>query len=227
MFIFTAKFNKKKAILAVLALAAVLIAVILIAGGGDNAKDNANASETAALSAVVKNNEQRVNYLKALGWEVEQNVLEQQKIVIPREFSEVYKNYNEIQQEQGFDLSKYGGSEAVRYTYRILNYPGATGTVVADIIVHKNEIIAGDVQSNALDGFMAGLEFPKTDVPEGADTQTSNTDAQLPAAEEAAADAETAGELTAEEVLAAENNDAEGQDGAAVVIAESETVPAE
>jgi hypothetical protein len=217
MFIFTAKFNKKKAIAAVLILAAILIAIILLAGGGDKTKDNANASETAALSAVVKNNEQRVNYLKALGWEVEQNVLEQQKIVIPREFTEVYKNYNEIQQEQGFDLSKYGGAEAMRYTYRILNYPGATGTVVADIIVHKNEVIAGDVQSNALDGFMAGLEFPKEDAPEGADTQTLAADT----------DTETADELTAEEVLTENTGDSAAQNEVPAAAEAAEEDPAE
>ena len=49
--------------------------------------------------------------------------------------------------------------EAVRYTYRILNYP-ENESVVADIIVFRNEIIAGDIQNNSLDGFMAGLKFP-------------------------------------------------------------------
>jgi hypothetical protein len=160
MYIFTTKFNKKKAVIAVLVLAAVLIAVILIAGavGRSNAS---KAKETASLSAVVKNNDQRVNYLNSLGWEVDKNPLEEQKVVIPREFSDVYKNYNEIQKSQGFDLARFGGIEAQRYTYKVLNYPDATGSVVADIIVYKNQIIAGDVQSNAFDGFMVGLKFPK------------------------------------------------------------------
>lgn len=157
MFIFTTKFNRKKAVLAVLALAVVLVAIILLAGN----TDRNNAKETAALSAVVKNNDQRVNYLKALGWEVEKTALEEQKVVIPRQFSNVYKKYNDLQMAQGFDLTKYGGLEAMRYTYKVLNYPGATGNVVADIIVYRDEIIAGDVQSNALDGFMVGLEYPK------------------------------------------------------------------
>jgi hypothetical protein len=160
MYIFTAKFNKRKAVLAVLVLAAVLIAIILIAGG--ISRSNASkAKETAALSAVVKNNDQRVKYLNTLGWEVDKNPLEEQKVVIPREFSSVYKNYNEIQKAQGFDLSRYGGIEARRYTYKVLNYPQVSGHVVADIIVYRNEIIAGDVQSNAFDGFMVGLKYPK------------------------------------------------------------------
>ena len=32
--------------------------------------------------------------------------------------------------------------------------------VVADIIVYRNRVIAGDIQSNALDGFMVGLKYP-------------------------------------------------------------------
>ena len=161
MYIFTTKFNKKKAVIAVLVLAAILIAVILIAGavGRSNAS---KAKETASLSAVVKNNEQRVNFLNSLGWEVDKNPLEEQKVVIPREFSSVYKNYNEIQKAQGFDLQRYGGIEAQRYTYKVHNYPGASSNVVADIIVYKNQIIAGDIQSNAFDGFMVGLKYPKS-----------------------------------------------------------------
>lgn len=159
MFIFTTKFNKKKAVLAVLILAAILIGIILIAGSIDRA--NSNSKETAALSAVVKNNDQRVKYLNTLGWEVDKKVLEEQKVVIPRDFTDVYKKYNDIQIAQGFDLKKFGGIEATRYTYKVLNYPEVTGSVVVDLIIYRNEVIAGDVQSNALDGFMVGLRYPK------------------------------------------------------------------
>jgi len=48
--------------------------------------------------------------------------------------------------------------EAVRYTYKVLNYPNAEN-VVADIIVFRNEVIAADVQSTSLDGFMHGLKL--------------------------------------------------------------------
>lgn len=157
MFILTAKFSKRKAVVAVLILAVILIAVILIAG---KAGRKSNARETAALSAVVKNNEQRVKYLNSLGWEVEEEPIEEQKVIIPREFNDIYERYNDLQKMQGFDLSKYGGLEATRYTYKVLNFPDAKGMVVADIIVYRNRVIAGDIQSNALDGFMVGLKYP-------------------------------------------------------------------
>ena len=177
MFVLTAKFNRKKAIAIVLALAVLLILIILIAANTGKKSNNANsANEAAALSAVVKNNEQRVNYLNALGWEVEKNALEEQKVMIPREMNDVYADYNTLQKAQGFDLSKFGGLEAMRYTYKVLNYPDAAGTVVADIIVYRNEVIAGDIQSNALDGFMVGLEYPKTDTFQTASTGDALTD---------------------------------------------------
>ena len=172
MFILTAKFNRKKAIAIIVALAVLLIAIILIAANTGKNKSTEN-EEAAALSAVVKNNEQRVNYLNALGWEVEKTPVEEQTVVIPRAFTDVYEDYNALQKAQGFDLSTYGGLEAVRYTYKVLNYPDTEETVVADIIVYRNEVIAGDIQSNALDGFMVGLEFPSTDT-----VQTNLTDTE-------------------------------------------------
>ena len=93
------------------------------------------------------------------GWEDEKNHIDEETVVISRKFADVYAKYNEIQKAQGFDLSEYGGMEAVRYTYKVLNYPGEKD-VVADIIVFRGSVIAGDVQSITLDGFMQGLEFP-------------------------------------------------------------------
>ena len=156
MFIYTAKFNKKKAILAVVILAVILCAIVLIAGRADS------AAETAGLTAAVKDNAQRVEFLNSLGWEVEQEPLEEQAVVIPKDFSGIYEEYNELQLSQGFDLTKYKGIEATRYTYKVTNHPSGEDSVVADLIVYKNKVIAGDVQSTALDGFMHGLAFPET-----------------------------------------------------------------
>jgi hypothetical protein len=153
MFVFTAKFNKKKAIMIVIALAVLLLAIILIAGSISRGK-----AKDAGLSGTnLRSNEDRIAYLNALGWEVSDTPLDTQEIVIPREFTGVYEEYVSLQKEQGFNLDKYGGMEAVRYTYKILNYPGGDDTVVADLIICKNRLIAGDIQSTALNGFMHGM----------------------------------------------------------------------
>ncbi len=157
MFIFTAKFDKKKAIIAVLLLGVLLCTIILAAGNRDS-----NPVQTSSLSAVVKNNGQRVDYLSSFGWEIETEPLETQEILIPAKFDSVYEEYNKLQQTQGFNLKNYCGMEATRYTYKVLNYPDSSkqNTVVADIIVYRNQVIAGDIQSVSLGGFMHGLEFP-------------------------------------------------------------------
>ena len=155
MFIITAKFNKKKVIAALIVLVVLVAAVVLIVTGGGG-----DGSPAASLTAVVKNNEQRVSYLESFGWQVSQDPIDQQDIIIPKEFNDVYTQYNEIQKAQGFDLQKYGGLEAVRYTYQVTNHPTEEGTVVADIIVYRNQVIAGDIQCLASDGAMSGLAFP-------------------------------------------------------------------
>lgn len=156
MFIYTAKFSKKKAVAAVLILGIVLTSVILLAGSRHN-----DSTDAAALSAVVRTNEDRIAYLEGLGWTVSTEPVEIQTVVIPKTFDGVYETYNALQIRQGFDLSAYGGMEATRYTYQITNYPDSTDQVVADLVVCRNLIIAGDVQSTALDGFMHGLAYPK------------------------------------------------------------------
>ncbi|MDR1064973.1 MAG: DUF4830 domain-containing protein [Oscillospiraceae bacterium] len=154
MVMVTTKFNRKRAVAALIALGAVLILIVLLAG---LRHDGSNA----AFSRVVRSNSDRVKYLESFGWEIGENAVEELTVIIPRDLDGVYKKYNEIQTAQGFDLSKHGGEEAVRYTYRILNFPGGDDSAVADIIVYRNEIIAGDVQSVRLDGFMRGLEYPE------------------------------------------------------------------
>jgi hypothetical protein len=154
MFMYTAKFNRKKAVAAVLILAAALCAIIIIAGRLRGANDSAER----ALAAVVRNNKQRVEYLESLGWRVDENAVDEQKVKIPVTFSDVYLKYNALQMAQGFDLSRYGGLEATRYTYKVINHPSSADDIVADIIVYKDKVIAGDVQSCAPDGFMNGLK---------------------------------------------------------------------
>lgn len=149
---FTAKFSRKKAVITLIIFLVIIAALVFLH------KDESSI-ETASLQNRVKDNNQRIEYLNSYGWEVDSEPIETKTVVIPRKFSDVYSDYNKIQQEQGFDLTKYGGIEAVRYTYKILNYPGEENAV-ADIIVYRNEVIAADVQSVSLDGFMHGLQLP-------------------------------------------------------------------
>ncbi|HHU22651.1 MAG TPA: DUF4830 domain-containing protein [Clostridiales bacterium] len=155
MFIKTVRLSRKKAVLIILAVAVLLMAIVLIAGS-----DGADGTEAYRLKLIggVKTHEDRVRFLEELGWIVEKEPIEEKSILIPKEFSNVYAEYNELQKQQGYDLSQYCGLEVMLYIYRVANYPNATGEVLACLYVYNNQVIGGDIHSTALDGFMHGLK---------------------------------------------------------------------
>ena len=165
MFIVTAKLTRKTRLLllGLFLLLIVLLGILIFSSG-------AEVEDAFSLSAKVSSNEERVAYLSSFGWEVEEQPIDEKEILIPQDFSGVYEEYNTIQKAQGFDLTLYKGFDAVRYTYKVLNYPTGDDTVVADLIVYKDEVIAGDIQSTAMDGFMEGLHFPGS---ENSDPETT------------------------------------------------------
>ncbi len=105
-------------------------------------------------------NENRVNFLNNLGWEVETEPLEIEEVLIPQEFDAVFQRYNDLQKQQGFDLQKQQGQRCKRYSYAVTNYPGQRDAVRVNLLVYKGKLIGGDVCSNRLDGFMHGLVMP-------------------------------------------------------------------
>ncbi len=154
MFVYTAKINKRKALLFVIAFALIIALVIILVsvfrdGGGKGGAVSENS---------VRDSGDVAEYLASLGWKVEKEPIEVKEIVIPREFIGVYADYIELQKAQGYTIDQYGGMDAVRYTFRVLNYPSGEDNIVADVVVHGNTVIAGDIQSTALTGFMTGLK---------------------------------------------------------------------
>lgn len=156
MFVITLKFSKKKAIAILVAAAVVLAAIVLLAGGPGN--DGAADSEKPVATAKLKTNDDRVTYLSKLGWEVDPECLSEKTVTIPKEFSNVFSEYNRLQQKQGFDLGKYKGVDVERYTYKVTNYPDSADEVEIAIFVKKGVVIGGDVHSTALDGFIRELK---------------------------------------------------------------------
>ena len=63
-----------------------------------------------------------------------------------------------MQKKQGLDLEKYKGKTAKRYSYVVTNYPGVPEGVRANMVVYNDKIIAGDICSLELDGFMHGFQ---------------------------------------------------------------------
>ena len=109
----------------------------------------------------VENASDGKRFLSQYGWEVEDTPVEECEITVPKDFDKVLSSYNEIQKQQGLDLTKYAKKTANRYTYKVTNYPNYDGTVYANIIIYKDKVIAGDICSADARGFIHTLSMPK------------------------------------------------------------------
>lgn len=107
----------------------------------------------------IKTNEDRVAFLKQFGWEVNTTPIEEEEeVTIPSEFDKVFIGYNELQKQQGLDLSKYKRKDVTRYTYEVTNYPDYEGKVYANILVYRGKVIGGDICSADVNGFVVSFD---------------------------------------------------------------------
>lgn len=104
-------------------------------------------------------NIQRTEYIQSFGWETPPVPSDTEEIRIPARFDEAYEQYNALQKEQGFDLSRYRSCYARKFTYKITNYNGSDPAVPinANLIVYEGKIIAADISSAAANGFVTVL----------------------------------------------------------------------
>ena len=146
----TAKLDLKKILIIAGAVVALVIALILLLGG------SSDAASTAAPA--VSGNDARIEFLKGFGWEVAASPTESGQVKIPNQPSDVFDRYNQLQKSQGYDLTQYAGKTAMRYVYKVTNYPGATDPVYATVLVYKNQIIGGDITDTSATGVMQGFQ---------------------------------------------------------------------
>ena len=166
MMVMTAKVDFKKIAIGLIAAIGVIVALILILGGGNN------AAPTAATG--ISNNDGRVQFLKDFGWDVSTSPVESSQVRIPKEQTPVYERYNALQKSQGYDLSQYAGKTVMRYVYKVNNCPGATEPVYATVLVYKNQVIGGDITDTAAKGLIQG--FRKQDTVQPSQPTTPETD---------------------------------------------------
>lgn len=157
MFVLTLPSKKIK-----ISLLLFLVVVSLCAGAALLFQSvGSDKSENTVLSVNnnVSGSEQVLQFISNFGWEVSPEPDEIREIIIPVEFDEVYKNYNEIQLSQGYDLKEYAGERVKNWTFTVLNYPGYENEefIKINILICDNVVIGGDVCSVKLDGFMHGF----------------------------------------------------------------------
>ena len=112
-----------------------------------------------SVSAIISasTDEERRNYLATYGWEVDGDFQEKES-TIPENWNKVYSDYNQIQINQGFDLSNYKGKKVKLFTYVISKYKDKKQGVVADMLVCDGVLIGGDIcNTSAENGFLVGF----------------------------------------------------------------------
>ncbi len=120
------------------------------------------SSETSANAEYnyekIKTESDVVSFLSQFGWTVDPSPVEVKTVTIPAELDKIFAAYNELQKEQGLNLSKYKNKDVTRYTFAITNYPSFDGTVYANVLIYRNRVIAGDICSADPNGFIHGFE---------------------------------------------------------------------
>ena len=151
MLIMTTKVDKRKLLIAAVAVVAA-IALLAALGGGDSAPTASMSTAPAADT-----NDARVKFLTDLGWEVTPSPTESGEIRIPKAGDQVFDRYNELQKSQGYDLNKYAGKKVMRYVYQINNFPDAKEPVYATVLVYRDRIIGGDITDTTPGGRIQGF----------------------------------------------------------------------
>lgn len=132
------KFNKKRilgAIVTIIAIAALVLAFSLYTDKSHEIEFNGGEE-----------------YLAACGFSCE--LISEDEITVPENFTSVYEEYNKMQKGQGFDLQDYAGEACKRYTYRITN---ADDDIQATFLVDGGKLIGGDIHQQRYGGWMEPL----------------------------------------------------------------------
>lgn len=161
MFICTVRANTIKFTAILLAAAAALVCIIAMTGTSSMYTTQAIATANRSIKYdKIKTDEDRVRFLSQFGWECDSTATEEVKLKLPAEFDRIMTEYNELQKAQGLDLHKFKGREIERYTYKITNYPGYEGDVLANVLIYRGRVIGGDICSSDVTGFIHGFDKP-------------------------------------------------------------------
>ncbi len=147
MFVKTVKVKSAVKVLAIIAAVAAVLALAL---------GLINRFGLGSPNITLESEEAQREFLQSLGWEISDAPIDVKEVTIPKEWTSVYEEYNDLQKQQGFDLSRYKGEKVTVYTWQVTNYEG-NPSVAATLMLKGDKLIAGDVQALELGGFMQGL----------------------------------------------------------------------
>ena len=136
--------TRRRAVVIVAAIAAVLFALIFMRWQNSE-KDKLMTTEGRKM------------FLSELGWEIDPGSESYKSVLLPQTLEGIMEEYNRLQLEQGFDLSQHCGEECDQFCYAVTNYPNCESSVYATLYLQNGKLIAADIHSTAIDGFMHGI----------------------------------------------------------------------
>lgn len=159
MFVYSIKSKHIKVALLLLFVVVTVISLFILS------RDSAQTGKGDNVTLKASTHQERMAFLSQYGWEIDEEPIEVREVIIPEEFDDTYTAYNEIQKNQGFDLTVYAGMRVKRWTYTVKNYTGYENKeyIHANILVYDGIVVGGDICSVELDGFMHGFQMPRSD----------------------------------------------------------------
>jgi len=153
MFVFTTKLTKKKLAGMIVAAGGLLVLIIALVAS----RSPTRAGKELGPVKNINSDTDRVAYLERMGWEVSKTPVGIEEVLIPLDWNDAFEDYNNLQNDQGFELANYRGKRVTRISFSVKNHPSGMDNVQANLLCYKNSIIAGDVQCISKEGFMHGL----------------------------------------------------------------------
>ena len=152
MLIVTAKLSRKKLILCITMLIALILGLILLFSGSQKAEE-----PPSSPFENIATNEARLALLAECGCEALPEPVTTLDLQLPSPLDERYAAYNQLQIPQGFDLVPYCGKQLTRYTYTITNHASSSQGVQANLYFCENTLVAADPFCAGENGFIAPL----------------------------------------------------------------------
>lgn len=112
----------------------------------------------SGYSAAAGDADARREFLSQFGWKTEADPVAVREVIIPSAADESFSEYLALQHKQGFKPEALAGRRAKLWSYRITNYPGADGTVLANMLILDGTVIGGDISSAASGSFTLGFD---------------------------------------------------------------------
>lgn len=131
----------KSSLIAVLLLISAALLCLFSLSVCENVKEKTTINgREYSLSA--DDETKRENFLQSFGLKAD-TLLSERKIIIPPEFNDTYRKYNELQNLQGLDLEQFRSKEVDEYVYSLSDCDIEGESAYAVMLIYKGKVIAG------------------------------------------------------------------------------------